>query len=351
MVVCLRVIKPFYLFNFLAMKQTHQHAPVFQKWGLFLSWLTVLSVVFSSCKKQDTAVPTLSTITDLINTGSKFTLLKAALVRAGLDGALSQPGTYTVFAPTDDAFKAFGYVDAAAINAAPVDLLKSVLQYHVLGTRLESASVPTALNTAQQTLLPTGVVYISKVLSGTSTTSTKLSINGARVVQADGQASNGVVYAIDRVLLPPLFGNVVATVQNIPLLLPSVSFKLLQAAVTKAGVSTALTGTGPITVFAPTDAAFMAVGYDSTTIAKASAATLANVLSYHVLNSRTYTPLITAGSSLTTLQGGTITAGASTTALTVTGQGNGTTAANIIGPDVTATNGVVHIIDRLLLPK
>lgn len=337
----------------------NQHASVGQKWGLYIALLTGLTLIFSACKKQEDNPPTLQTINEIISTGSRFTLLKAALVRAGLDGTLGQPGTYTIFAPTDDAFKAFGYADAASINAAPVDLLKSVLQYHVLSTRLGASSIPTAINTPQQTMLATGTVYISKITSAssttatsttaTSTTATIISVNGARILQADGQASNGVLHAIDRVLLPPLFGNIVQTIQGIPQILPTTSFKLLQAAVAKAGVVSSLTATGPLTVFAPTDAAFKAVGYDSTAIAKATAATLTNVLSYHVLNSRTYTPLITSGSSLSTLQGGTITAGASTTALTVTG--NGTTASNIIGPDITATNGVVHIIDRLLLPK
>ena len=323
---------------------------MWQKGVLLALLLTSLTITFSACKKQDSITPTLTPITDLISNGSKFTLLKAALIRAGLDGTFSQPGTYTVFAPTDDAFKAFGYVDVAAVNAAPVDLLKSVLQYHVLNTRIGPTDVPLAINTAQNTLLPTGVVYISKVASGTSTTATKLSINGASVFQPEGLANNGVVYAISRVLIPPVFGNIAATIQSIPLLIPTASFKLLQAAITKAGIGNSLTGTSPLTVFAPTDAAFKAVGYDSTTIAKASVATLTNVLTYHVLNGRTYTPLIADGSSLNTLQGGTITASISTTALTVMGKGNGTTPSNIIGPDITATNGVVHIIDRLLLP-
>ncbi len=328
----------------------NRYIKIGQKGVLFALLLSSLTLTFSACSKQDSTTPTLSSITDLINNGSKFTLLKAALVRAGLDGTLGQSGTYTVFAPTDDAFRAFGYVDVAAVNAAPVDLLKSVLQYHVLGSRMASTDVPVGVNTVQNTLLPTGVVYISKVASGTST-ATRLSVNGARVVQADGQANNGVVYAIDRVLIPPVFGNIAATIQSIPLLLPTASFKLLQAAVTKAGIGSSLTGTTPLTVFAPTDAAFRAVGYDSTTIAKASVQDLASLLTYHVLNGRTYTPLITAGSSLSTLQGGTITAGTSTTVLTVTGKGNGTTPSTIIGPDITATNGVVHIIDRLLLPQ
>ncbi|MVM31419.1 fasciclin domain-containing protein [Spirosoma sp. HMF4905] len=330
----------------------HQYTSAGRSWGLLLALFTALTLSFSACKKQEDNPPTLSTISEIINTGSKFTLLKAALVRAGLDGTLSQPGTYTVFAPTDDAFKLFGYADAAAINAAPVDVLKAVLQYHVLGTQLMSSAIPVAVNTAQQTLLANAVLYTSKVTStsSTSATSTTLSVNGAHVLQADGQASNGVIYAIDRVLLPPIFGNVAATIQSIPILLPTASFKLLQSAVTKAGVGSILIGTGPITIFAPTDAAFTAVGYDSATIAKAPAGLLTNLLSYHVLNSRTYTPLITNGSSLTTLQGGTITAGISTTALTVTGRGNANTPSNITGPDITATNGVVHIIDRLLVP-
>ena len=129
---------------------TTQNAFIGRKWSLVAALLISLTFAFTACKKADNTTPTLSTIGDLVNTGSKFTLLKAALVRA--IRWLAQPGTYTVFAPTDDAFKAFGYVDAAAINAAPVDLLKTVLQYHVLGTRVAAADVPTAMNTAQQTL-------------------------------------------------------------------------------------------------------------------------------------------------------------------------------------------------------
>ncbi|WP_461042373.1 fasciclin domain-containing protein [Spirosoma harenae] len=331
-----------------------KHASVVKPWGLLFSLLIVLTSFFSACTKEENNTPTLSTIGDLLNTSGQFTLLKAALTKAGLDGMLSQPGTYTVFAPTDAAFKLLGYNDVAAINAASTDLLKSILQYHVLSTRVASADIPVGVNTPQQTAggLP---VYVSKVTSTssttTSTTSSTISVNGARILQTDGQASNGVVYAIDRVLLPPTFGNVVATIQGIPLLLPTASFKLLTAAVAKTGAVSSLTATGPITVFAPTDAAFKAVGYDSAAIAKAPVATLASVLSYHLVNGRVYTPLITNGSSLSTAQGGTITAGVSTTALTVTGKGNGGTASSITGPDISATNGVVHIIDRLLLPQ
>ncbi|WP_080058106.1 fasciclin domain-containing protein [Spirosoma aerolatum] len=333
---------------------TYRQAPILRSWGLLGIFALILSIFVSSCKKDDSNLPTLSTINELISTGSQFTLLKAAVAKAGFDATLSQPGTYTVFAPTDAAFKLLGYSDVNAINAAPTDLLKTILQYHVLSTRLASTDLAVGVNTPQQTLAG-APVYMSRVTSASSTTtsvsSSTISINGAHVLQADGQASNGVVYAIDRVLIPPAFGNVVATIQNIPLLIPSASFKLLTAAVAKTGAVSSLTAAGPITVFAPTDAAFKAVGYDSAAIAKATVPALTNILSYHLIGGRTYTPLITNGSSLTTLQGGTITAGISTTALTVTGKGNGGTASNITGPDITATNGVVHIIDRLLLPQ
>ncbi|CAN5654794.1 hypothetical protein BH09BAC4_BH09BAC4_24140 [soil metagenome] len=338
--------------------QLNSILPAGRKVGFLLATLTALTLSFSSCKKEDNPPTVAPTITETINQGSQFTLLKLALVKAGLDATLGAAGSYTLFAPTDDAFKLFGYGDAAAINAAPAVLLKTVLQYHVLGTKLTSATIPAAINTPQLTQASGASVYISKVTSTSSTTA--ISVNGAHVIQAGGaggqtefQASNGTVFAIDRILLPPVLGDIVATIQGIPTLLPNplFSFKLLNQAVTKAGIGGALTAAGPLTVFAPTDNAFKASGFDSTAIAKATVAQLTSVLSYHVLNnSRTYTPLITSGSSLTTLQGGTITTAVSTSAVAVTGRGNGTLPSIIIGPDVSASNGVIQVIDRLLLP-
>ncbi|UFH53853.1 fasciclin domain-containing protein [Spirosoma sp. KNUC1025] len=332
-----------------------------QKWGAVAILFTALTLAFTACKKEDSAPPTVQTITEQINTNSKFTLLKAALAKSGLDVTLGSAGTYTLLAPTDDAFKAFGLSSEAVIGLAPAELVKSVMQYHVLGTKLESSAIPSAINSPQQTQFPLGSVYFSKPVAVTTSagSTTTVSVNGAHVLENGTQASNGIIYPIDRILLPPVYGDIPTTISQIPtiyaLLAPTagVSFKLLQQAVAKVGtgISSALTATGPLTVFAPTDNAFKASGFDSTAIAKAPVATLAAVLSYHVLNNnRAYTPILTNGSSLTTLQGGTITVGTSTTATTVTGKSNGGTASNIIGPDVTASNGVIQIIDRLLLP-
>ncbi|QJW92289.1 fasciclin domain-containing protein [Spirosoma taeanense] len=326
--------------------------------GLFAVLLTGLVLAFSSCKKDEDNTPAPPTIYSLISTGNQFTILKKALVKAGLNGPLSQPGNLTVFAPTDAAFRAFGYADTNAINNIPatqVPLLVAVLQYHVIGSKVESSAIPAAVNTPQQTLggLP---LYVTKAASSTtsSATSTSISVNGARVVSLDGQASNGAVHVIDRVLLPPVLGNIAATLQGIPTLFPTYSFTFLQAAVAKAGIGGALIANGPLTVFAPTDAAFTAANPNIKTVEDVNAlpaATLAQILSYHVINNaRAYTPLITNGQSLTTLQGGTITAATSTTGITVTGRGNNSTASRVIGPDLSATNGVIHVIDRLLLP-
>ncbi|MBD2753467.1 fasciclin domain-containing protein [Spirosoma validum] len=329
--------------------------------SLSLTLFIALTVFFAACKSDDPTTPTAQTIMEQINGNSNFTLLRAALVKAGLDGTLGGSGTYTLLAPTNEAFNAFGLTSEAVIALAPADLVKSVLQYHVLTTKLESSAITSTTNTAQPTqftaVAPGNSVYFTKPVAVTTATAsgTTISVNGAYIQQGDVQASNGVIHVINRILLPPIYGNIPNTIGSIPsiyaLLAPSagISFKLLQQAVTRAGIGGALTGTTPITVFAPTDNAFRAATYDSTKIANTAPATLATVLGYHVVSGRVYTPIVSNGASLTNAAG-TLTIGKSTTAITVTGRGNTGTASNIIGPDVTATNGVIHIIDRLLIP-
>lgn len=328
-----------------------------RKATLLLALCTALNLSFSACKKEDNPVTGPLTINEQINSNDNFTLLRAALAKAGLNTTLGAAGTYTLFAPTNAAFQAFGLTSEAIINLAPVSTIQAVLQYHVVGSKITTFA--SATNTAQQTLLPNTSLYITRPVavttSGTSTTA--VAVNGARIAGASSEASNGIIYPIDRILLPPVYGNIPSTLTSIPtiyaLIAPTagISFRLLTQAATRAGVGSALTAAGPLTVFAPTDNAFRAAGLDSVAIANTPVATLTNVLSYHVLNnSRIYTPMITNGTSLTTLQGGTITANISTTAVTVTGTGSTSAVATIIGPDVTATNGIIHIIDRVLRP-
>ena len=314
--------------------------------GLLGASLIALSVALTSCKDEENPVttPTPQTITQLVTSNSQFTLLSAAVNRAGLGTTLSGAGPFTVFAPNDAAFRAAGFADAAAINAVPVATLTNIQLYHVYRGSVASSAIP-AGQTAQPTALTAnGTAYVSKA---TSTSGTGVSINGARVVQADVQASNGVVHVIDRVLMPPA-GNILAVAQS------DTTLSYLVAAAQRGGtaVTTALGGTTALTVFAPTNAAFRAAGFPTiAAINAAPVATLTNILTYHVVPGvRAYSPTLTNGASITTFQTGTVTVGVTSSGVTVLGKGNGTNASNVTTPDISATNGVIHKIDRVLLP-
>lgn len=303
------------------------------------SFLLLTAIFFSSCKKDDTVVTT-NTITDIVNKNNDFTLLRAALVRANLTEAL-KTGSLTVFAPNDAAFKASG-IDLATINALPVATLTSILQYHVLGTRVLAAAIPTAVNTPQPTLLTTnGTVYVSKIGSA-------VSVNGKKVTTADVAADNGVVHVIDGVLIPPA-SDIITTVLADP-----ASYSLLAAAVTRAGagVVTALQSTTAATLFAPTNEAFIASGFGAAAIAAATPAALTRILSYHVVPGRVFSSQLADGLTVGTLLGATPTLkfGVTATTVTVLGAGNGTTTANVTSANNLATNAVIHKIDRVLLP-
>ncbi|WP_375445641.1 fasciclin domain-containing protein [uncultured Fibrella sp.] len=296
------------------------------------------SVLFTSCKKDDNPATT-NTVTDIVLTNSNFTLLRAAVQRAGLADQL-RTGSITVFAPTDDAFKAAGYADVAAINAAPVADLTRILQYHVVGSRIPAANVPAAQNTAVQSLLTTnGTLYVSKI-------NNTISVNGRTVTTADVAADNGVVHVINGVLIPP-GGDVVATVIANPQ-----SFSLLAQAVTRAGagVVTALQSTTAATVFAPTNEAFIAAGLSSSAISAADPTVLARVLSYHVVPGRVFSTQLTDGTTPATLLGPTVRINVAGTGVTVTGQGNGANASSVVSANNLSTNAVIHVINRVLLP-
>ncbi len=307
--------------------------------------LTALSLVFvtTSCKKDDEATP--NTVTDVVIAGDQFTLLEAAVVRAGLADALKNTNNITVFAPTDAAFRAAGFADVAAINATPVATLTSVLQYHVLASRVASSAIQTADNAAQPTLLTTnGTIYITRNAGG-------VSVNGARVTQPDVAASNGVIHVIDRVLLPPA-GNLLQAIQALSAANNN-NFSLLIAAATRVGgavITTLSTAAGPFTLFAPTNAAFTAAGFaNEAAINAASVATLQAVLLNHVVAARAFSTNLASG-SVNSAGGGPLAVVVGASGVTVTGRGNGTNASNVTAANVVATNGVIHVIDRVLLP-
>jgi uncharacterized surface protein with fasciclin (FAS1) repeats len=325
-------------------------------WKYLLAAIMLPSLLFISCQKnisdvkdlnasQDGIVALLQSLSVDINKNSNaqtrnktprqasFQLLSFAIAKAGLANELNDPKfAYTLFAPTDEAFTALGLGTRQAINSVPVEKLKAILLYHVLGSKVMAAQVPVTYT--ELTMLSNQKAYIIR-------RDASVFINGTAVVAADIAAKNGVIHAIDRVLLPPA-GNIVEVAAANP------NFTYLVAAVQQAGLVDALAGSGPLTVFAPTNQAFIDAGFPTIASIKAApASALIPILTYHVVAGRTFSSDLMNGQMLTMLSGG-----MTTISLTNGAQIDGANSApsNIIQTDVMATNGVIHAIDRVLLP-
>lgn len=316
--------------------QTHMK----KSFRFFTSALLLSGFFFlTSCGSDDDNTPAPKNLYDLVGDATDLTLLKAAIDKAGLAADL-RAGTLTLFAPNDAAFRAAGFADAAAINAADATTLKNILTYHVRAAKTLSSAIPTAVNT-EIDMLGLGKAYVTK-------TGTGVSINGARVVRADTEGSNGVVHVIDKVLMAS-GTSLVLTLSNAQLF-PNHTY--LVAAVTRAAaavpaLAAAVNGPGPLTVFAPTNAAFIEAGFPTiAAINAAPPATLAAVLTNHVALVRAYSAnlvtgdVATAGTSPITVTVG--------TPVTLKLKNAGTVTANVTAADFTATNGVIHVIDKVL---
>lgn len=264
------------------------------------------------------------TIVEVATEAGTFDTLLAAAEAAGLVDALSAEGPLTVFAPTDEAFDALpeGTVDALLDDP---DELADVLRYHVIAARLEAADIDDGAEV--DTLLGpwlTATVDASGV-----------SIGEARVIAADVPASNGVIHVIDRVLIPP--APIAALAASTP------ELSTLTAALNAAGLDETLDEAGPFTVFAPTDAAFEALPDGTLDALLADTDLLTRVLSYHVVDGQQRASDVVALDEVETLEG-------QSAAIAVDGDDVRIAGAGIIATDIPARNGVVHLIDAVLLP-
>lgn len=300
----------------------------------------LLTGFMGACTDNTTPPPPRQTVADVIAANSDFSILRAALDYAGLTGDLRK-NTVTVLAPNNAAFQASGLADAAAVKALPVGTVKSILQYHVLGFKIPASEIVLGKNTAVPTLQGDNV-YVTKLAA-----SSGASVNNAKVTKTDMQAENGLVHVIDRVLMPPTQNLLEIAQAN-----PNLSY--LVAAVNRAAESnptvfSALTsGKNIYTVFAPTNEAFIAAGFPTiASIRAAPAATLATVVLNHVIADRAFSPTLANGNA-SSASGGTLAVDVSN-GVTVKSKGN-TTAAKVLKADILATNGVLHVIDRVLLP-
>jgi transforming growth factor-beta-induced protein len=264
---------------------------------------------------------------DVQRYNSKFKTLRMALDYTGLSEVVSE-NRFTVLAPTDEAFEElFSALSIESIYDLSAEDLTPILLYHVF----------------------TGMVYSGDLSNGYATTangaSVKVMLNGgvyfndAMVLAADIKAMNGVIHAIDKVLLPPTL---------VDLALGNDDFSILVQAVVKAGLVGTL-ATGEYTVFAPTNDAFVSllgeIGAGS--LDDIPVGLLTQVLLYHVIPGSVYSGDLPAGPlSVTTAQGEDFTIDAST--LTITDVNS--RVANLGPLDIVATNGVIHVIDKVILP-
>ncbi|HTL10148.1 MAG TPA: fasciclin domain-containing protein, partial [Chitinophagaceae bacterium] len=297
----------------------------------------------SSCKyvPPTTPPPAKNTLLEKVASDSRFTYLSVAVVRAGLSGTLSDKNaSLTLFAPTDAAFWAAGFASAEAVAQAPIETLKAILLYHVLPSEVKSSSIPLAANTEVNTVA-------NKPVYVTRTSNNKVFVNGVSVIQKDWDAKNGVIHVIDRVLIPAV-GTIVATAQG------NAQLSYLVAAVLRASqgstnVAAVLSGAGPLTVFAPTNQAFINAGFATIdAINAADPAALTTILTYHVIAGRVFSSDLVNGAKVPTVNGGTVEIQLNGGAR-VKGKSN-TSASNILITDIVASNGVVHVIDQVLLP-
>jgi transforming growth factor-beta-induced protein len=243
-------------------------------------------------------------------------------------------GSFTVFAPTDDAFAALlGVIGQTGLDDIPESVLRRVLEYHVVPNAELFAGDLTDGATAETVLAGESVTV--------SINGSDVSIDNANVTTADIEAVNGVIHIIDGVLTPSLETSIVNTVVEPAYF--NVNFTTLTAAVVEAGLlETLIDPASELTVFAPTNAAFEAAGI--TSLEGLTANDLVPILQYHVLGSEvTEANLPATGSAVTTLNGDFY--------LSINGDGvfiNGTS--QVTATDIQADNGVVHVIDRTLTP-
>lgn len=312
------------------------------KFSFFLSVFLSL-VLFTSCSEDDDQkAPAKKSIVELASETSSLSTLVSALQKADLVSALKADGPFTVLAPSNDAFQAL--LDAkptwSTLDDIPVEILGAVLKYHVISGKAKSTDLSNAqefatLNGEKVTVdLSSGVKF--KTVTGQSVS----------VTNADIDASNGVVHLIDKVLLPV---DVPMNIVDLAIKTPELS--TLVAAVKKAGLVDALTADGTMTVFAPTNAAFQALLDSNTEWEKLDdipTETLKSVLLYHVAGVKALSTDLTNGQVIKMLSEANVTVNLSDGVKIDTGSGQSVI---VVTPDVQGSNGVVHIIDKVMLSE
>ena len=287
------------------------------------------SLLFTACSDDETPVMESKNIVEVAADAGNFSILIEAAQKAGLAEFLSTENNLTVFAPTDDAFAALlSDLGLSSLDDVPVADLTQILTYHVIGAKVMSTDLSTGY-------VPTLASFNDNNISMYVEVGNGVSINGSvSVTTADVEAENGVIHVVDKVILPPTVVNIALANEN---------FTTLVQAVVKAGLVDALSADGPFTVFAPTNAAFDALfvqlgisGIDDLTTEQ-----LIPILTYHVVSGNVVSTELSSG-EVGTLNGQNLSVDLSA--------GVKINESEVIAADIQGSNGVIHVIDQVLIP-
>jgi len=333
---------------------------------LMVLGLAAIMFVMVGCSEDDNnPVVTNGPTMDIVETATadgRFTTLLAAADAADLVGALKSEGPLTVFAPTDDAFNALpeGTVEALLQD---IDALTAILTYHV---------VVGAVTSTQVVALDSAATLNGAKLNITVNGDGTVMVDGANIIIKDIMTTNGIIHVIDAVITPPssksgvgkatwgsagyrIGGGWIATaivegrlnwltrylsIYNVARL---AGLNTLTTAVNAADLKYTLKRSGPFTVFAPTNDAFAALPEGTIPALLQDPETLANILLYHVTSGRVYAADVVTLNEATMANGGTVD-------IAIVNGGVMVNDANVIAVDIMARNGVIHVIDGVLLP-
>lgn len=306
-----------------------------KKFTLLATVILATSVLFSSCNKDEDPAPAQpQSIVEIASSNSDFSILVEALTKADLVTALQGDGPFTVFAPTNAAFEdLFATLNVSGISDLSKEALTPILLYHVVGVEAKASSLTTGYVETLNAATPDNMgvkLYVS--------VESNVMLNGTtKVSTADIDASNGVIHVIDKVLLPP---------SVVDLAISNPNFSILVEAVVKAGLVDALNGAGPFTVFAPTNDAFQKLFSELNVsgISDLSAEALTPILLYHVVSGNVVSSEVASGMVPTLNEGSDLTLSVSDMGVTINSN------SKVVAVDVQGTNGVIHAIDKVLLP-
>ena len=313
--------------------------------------ITVVSLFFlQACGSSNTSIhetdtpidttpePTATTIVDVAVADGNFTTLVAALQATGLDATLSDTsGSFTVFAPTDDAFALLGQETIDAL-LNDLDTLTNILTYHVISGEVDAAAaIASAGNLVE-------MVNGDKV--GLSLDGDNLLVNVATVTITDIQADNGIIHVIDAVLMP-LADRAEPTLNIVDTAIAAGSFDTLVSVLQTTGLDAALADESrSFTVFAPTDEAFAMIDAETIAALLANPDVLTDILLQHVVEAEVLstTAFSLNGQSAETLSGVAIPVSINSALNSLLFGG-----ATVTVKDIYASNGVIHVIDMVVV--